>query len=345
MAISTSIRREGSYNGILHLGLFGLEITAIGLISTRLPSGREGWSLFLSISMVFPGGIQIGFGFSLTGIGGLAGVNRGIDIEALGEGLRTGQLDAVLFPDDPVANAPMIISALDTIFPAQQGQYVFGPIFQINWGVNDLLTIQLGLAIQLPSPLTISLLGSLHVKLAAEDIEVVSIRVDIAGRSGPRRDGSLSDSAITEGNIVGLTLAGEWRCGPISVSPTPNFLLSMGGFHPQFTPPESVPLLARMSLTIFNEDKLRIGVENYQAVTSNAFHFGVAAFFWAKAIGFTAEGRFKFDTLIIFRPFGLTASLGFQVSVSAGSAELLQVRLRGTLQGPKTLVRHRDCRI
>ena len=339
---------EGRYAGILDITLFGFKVTAIGLIATRLPSGEEGWSLFLSISIIFPSGIPLVFGFSWTGVGGLIGVNRGIDIEAMGDGVRSGSLDAVLFPEDAIANAPMILSALDSFFPAQRGQYAFGPIFQISWGVNDLLTIQLGLAIQLPTPITISLLGSLILKIGLPEEgtpapppgeepvlrDIVRIRVDVIGTLWPTEGRLWIDASISEGFIVGMNLSGDMSVR-LEFGNRPNMIAAMGGFHPQFTPPEGFPSLRRLSFSIFNEPKLRIGVESYIAVSSNAFHFGVAAFFYAKAIGFKAEGRFEFDTIIIFRPFGMTASLGFQVSISAGSQQILQVRLRGTLEGPK----------
>lgn len=325
----------GRYNGMVNLRLLGLEITAIGLIATQMPDGSEGWSMFLSISVQFGAGIQLAFGFKLTGIGGLAGVHRGIDIEALGDGVRTGALNAVLFPDDPVANAPAIISALDTIFPIQRNQYVFGPVFQLGWGVGDLVTIQLGLVIQLPSPLTVSLLGSIAVRVAKDDLVVISIIVDVAGTLWPTEGKLAIDSSIREGKIAFLNLSGDMSVRADFGARKPTFLVANGGFHPHFTPPEGFPTLNRLALRIFDEDNLRLGVEAYLAVTSNTMQFGVAAFFYAEALGFVAEGRFEFDTLIIFKPFGLTASLGFTVQVRAGRVDILSITLRGTLKGPQ----------
>jgi len=325
----------GRYNGMVNLKLLGLEITAIGLIATQMPDGSEGWSMFLSISVQFGAGIQLAFGFKLTGIGGLAGVHRGIDIEALGDGVRTGALNAVLFPDDPVANAPAIISALDTIFPIQRNQYVFGPVFQLGWGVGSLVTIQLGLVIQLPSPLTVSLLGSIAVRVAKDDLVVISIIVDVAGTLWPTEGKLAIDSSIREGRIAFLNLSGDMSVRADFGARKPTFLVANGGFHPHFTPPEGFPTLNRLALRIFDEENLRLGVEAYLAITSNSMQFGVAAFFYGKALGFVAEGRFEFDTLIIFKPFGLTANLGFTVQVRAGRVDILSVTLRGTLRGPQ----------
>lgn len=329
---------EGRYFGILDLNVFGLQITAIGLISTRLPDGSDGWSMYLSISIIFPGGIPLAFGFKLAGVGGLVGVNRGLDIEALGDGVRTGALDAILFPEDAVANAPMILNAIESIFPAQIGQFVFGPVFRIEWGPKSLVTIDLGVVIQLPDPVTISLLGSIGIKIGKDDVTIIDIQVDVVGTLWPS-EGRLSiDSSIRRGQIAMLNLSGDMAVRLDFGASTPNFLVANGGFHPQFEQPEGFPTLARLALNIFDEENLRVGVEAYLSVTSNSVQFGVAAYFWAKAIGLTADGRFEFDTLIYLRPFGLMASIGFQVTIKAGSTEILQITLRGTLNGPQPWV-------
>ncbi|WP_321366320.1 DUF6603 domain-containing protein [uncultured Celeribacter sp.] len=339
----------GRYAGALEIQLFGFEVTAIGMIATRLPSGEEGWSLFLSISIIFPKSIPLAFGFSLSGIGGLIGVHRGIDVEALGDAVRSGTLDNVLFPQDVIANAPMILSALDTIFLSQKGQFAFGPMFQISWGAKGLVTLQLGVAIQLPEPVSISLLGSFQLRIGLPEEttpglpdtgeekppkDIILIRVDVVGTLLPAEGKLAIDASISEGFIAGLTLSGDMAVR-MEFSNRPNLVVAMGGFHPDFTAPEGFPSLSRLSIKIFDDPNLRVGDEAYLALAPNALQFGVAAFFHAKALGFTAEGRFEFDTIIIFKPFGLEASLGFQISVSAGSVELLQVRLRGTLKGPK----------
>jgi hypothetical protein len=326
---------EGRYFGVLDISLFGLSVTAIGLIATRLPDGSDGWSMYLSISVIFPGGIPLPFGFRLSGVGGLVGVNRGLDIEALGEGVRTGALDAILFPEDAVASAPMILNAIEGIFPAQQGQFVFGPIFRLEWGAASLVTIDLGVVIQLPDPVTISLLGSIAIRIGKDDVTIIDIEVDVVGTLWPTEGRLAIDSSIRRGQIAMLNLSGDMSVRLDLGAAQPTFLVANGGFHPQFEQPEGFPTLSRLALNLFDEPNLRIGVEAYLAVTSNSVQFGIAAYFWAKAIGLTADGRFEIDTLIYLRPFGLTASLGFQVTIKAGSTEVLQVTLRGTLNGPQ----------
>ena len=69
---------------------------------------------------------RCGLGFTLLGIGGMVGVNRTFDEEALRQGLKNGTLATLLFPRDPVGNAPALIRSLSSAFPARQGQLPAG---------------------------------------------------------------------------------------------------------------------------------------------------------------------------------------------------------------------------
>ena len=82
----------------------GVGICAVVIIETEAP-GVDGWSMFFALFLELPS-IQLGFGFTLTGVGGVAGINRTIDPDALGSAVRSGSLDTILFPADPIAEAP-----------------------------------------------------------------------------------------------------------------------------------------------------------------------------------------------------------------------------------------------
>jgi len=93
---------ENGYAGILELKMLVVDVKAIALLNTH---SEAGFSLLLLIFGQFPA-IQLSFGFTLTGVGGLIGVQHTASRPALSNALSAGQLDAVLFPDNPVANAP-----------------------------------------------------------------------------------------------------------------------------------------------------------------------------------------------------------------------------------------------
>ena len=104
---------RGEYAGALQLEFADfLAVAAIGLIDTKMPDGSPGFSLLIIITADFGAGIQLGFGFTLIAVGGLLGLNRTMLFQPLMDGVRTGAIDSIMFPQDVVANAPRIISDL-----------------------------------------------------------------------------------------------------------------------------------------------------------------------------------------------------------------------------------------
>lgn len=322
----------GEYAGVAQLSMVGVGITAIGMLGTKLPDGTPGWSLFLSLSATFTG-LQLGFGFTLNGLGGLIGVNRGLDADALGDGVRTGALDAILFPDDPIADAPQILAELDAIFPKSPGQYVFGPIAKIGWGTPTLVEVDLGIVLQLPDPLTVSLLGSLSAVLPAKEAPIVVLGVDVQGTLDVTA-GTLSiDASLRDSRVLALALTGDMAVRA-SFLEDPTFLVAVGGFHPDFTPPASFPSLRRLGVALDTGDDLRIQLGGYFALTSNTVQFGAELTLWASGLGFTAEGGTSFDALIQFSPFHFRIDLHVWVTISALGKDILAVDLAANLEGP-----------
>ena len=89
---------NGEYAGALELDFNGLfSVKAIGIINTKMPDGSPGFSLLVITAEFTP--IQLGFGFTLNGVGGLFGLNRTIFVAALVEGIRTNAIASILFPE------------------------------------------------------------------------------------------------------------------------------------------------------------------------------------------------------------------------------------------------------
>src|ERR1035441_10070363 len=113
---------KGEYAGVVELSLLSISIKAIAVLDTKLPDGSSGFSFLIILTFDLPP-IQLGFGFTLNAVGGLAGINRTMVLDALRDALRAHHLDSILFPPDPVRDAPQIISDIRTIFPPAQGRY------------------------------------------------------------------------------------------------------------------------------------------------------------------------------------------------------------------------------
>ena len=161
---------HGRYAGALQLVIADfLNVTAIGLIETKLPDGSDGFSLLVIITADFGAGIQLGFGFTLLAVGGLLGLNRSVAFQAVLDGVRTNAIASVMFPQDVIDNAPRIISDLQAFFPAQQGTFLIGPMAKLGWGEPTLVSLSLGVIIEIP-PGDIAILGVLKLALPAEDV-------------------------------------------------------------------------------------------------------------------------------------------------------------------------------
>src|SRR4029079_6308787 len=127
-----------------------------------------GFSLLVILSVEFGTGLQLGLGFTLLAVGGLIGLNRTVNLQALIEGVRSGAINSVMFPKDIIANAPKIISDLRAFFPPREGTFLIGPMLKLGWGPPTLVSVALGVIVEIPGNITI--LGVLKVAIPADDV-------------------------------------------------------------------------------------------------------------------------------------------------------------------------------
>src|SRR5262249_27331359 len=71
---------DHQYSGALDLSVLGVAVKAYGLVETKLPGGAPGYSALVVLSAEFSPGLQLGFGFTLDGVGGLLGIHRTLAI-------------------------------------------------------------------------------------------------------------------------------------------------------------------------------------------------------------------------------------------------------------------------
>jgi len=263
------------YSGTLELEYQNkISLKAIGLINTELPNGQDGYSLLIIITAEFSP-IQLGFGFTLNGVGGLLGLNRTVKIDRLRSGLRDNTLRSILFPQNIVENSERIISDLRQVFPPQEGRFVFGPMAKIGWG--SIMTIDLGLLIELPEPIRISILGVLKAILPTEDASILKLQVNFLGVIDFEKQQLSFDASLYDSKLLAFNLTGDMALR-LYWGEDANFLLSIGGFHPAYQPPPmNLPNLRRLSLSLLEGDNPRLTLEYYYAVTSNTVQFGAKA--------------------------------------------------------------------
>ena len=340
---------KGEYAGILELSFGPVSIKAIGILTTKLPGGQDGWALLLLVFGEFSA-VQLGFGFTLNGVGGIIGLQHGVSIEALQSGLRTGVLDSVLFPDDPVANAPTLIGQLRVVFPIVPRALTVGPALKLGWSTPALVTLSLGIILQFddvlgsgpgsPSFTRVVLLGQLKVQVPPVDElgidapALIHLQVDILGAYDVPEQALSVDAVLRDSHVALLPITGSLvvraRFGD-----DPTFILAVGGFHPRFNDlPPGIPPQERVGLQLVY-GIVTVRIVGYVAITSNTFQTGAEASLVAAGGGFRVEAYIGFDALFIFEPtFHFEIDFRVGASVRYKSISLASLKVRGTLSGP-----------
>jgi hypothetical protein len=325
---------RGEYAGALELVFADfLSLHAIGLINTKMPDGSSGFSLLIIITAEFGAGIQLGFGFTLLAVGGLLGLNREMLMQPLMDGVRTGSINSIMFPQDVVKNAQRIISDLRAIFPPKEGTFLIGPMAKIGWGEPTLVSLALGIIIEIP-PGNIAILGVLKLALPADDVAIIVIQVNFAGALEFDKKRFYFFASLFESRVLFITIEGEMGV-LMAFGDDANFVVSVGGFHPQFKPPPlPFPSPKRIAIDILNTDVARIRVDGYFAVTSNSVQFGAHAELYFGFSAVNVQGHIGFDVLIQFSPFHFIASVSAGLSVNVFGIGMFGIDLELSLEGP-----------
>jgi hypothetical protein len=340
------------YAGVMELSLSGIiALKAIGLLSTRLPDGSKGYSLLVLVTgqTARPGGslLELPMGWRLTGIGGLLALHRTVDKDAVRAGLRNRTLESILFPQDPVRNAPTVIAALDRVFPVCRGRHLFGVMLQLQWGVPTLITVNLGVIAELsagcPWIRRLVVLGRLTAILPRLDKDLLRLNLDVAGFFDFDQGTVEIDAVLVDSRLLHrfpLTGAGALRARWTSPR---SFALAVGGMHRAFTPPAGFPALERLALSLTTGDNPRLTCEAYFALTANTVQFGARANLYAAAYGFNVTGEAGFDVLIRLLPFHFLAEFFAGMQLRKGSRNLFKVKVEGALEGPIPLALRARC--
>ncbi|GII54246.1 hypothetical protein Pth03_26350 [Planotetraspora thailandica] len=342
---------RGEYAGALELTLAGsFSIKAICLITTKRPDGTDGWSLLLLIYGQFS--VHVAFGIFLTGVGGLIGLHHRVDVQALTDGMKTGVLDDILFPANPVGDAPRIINRYRQLFPFESDSLVLGPMLELAFSQPPIVYVRLGLLFEVRNalggdkPLTLTkvvLIGQLLAQLppkATGSPAVLKLLVDVVGFYDAQEKflmirARLRDSFVGIEGFATLNLSGELLLA-MRFGDDPSFVLSAGGFHPAFKDvPAGVPAVLERMAVSFGFGPMRFRCETYFAITSNSVQAGFKIAVSAKLGPASIEGHLGFDALIYLKPkFRFIVGIDFAVSLKAFGSSLCAVTVTMQLEGP-----------
>lgn len=319
--------RGGGYGGALQLRLGPVDVKAVGLLTLE-----PRFALVVVMSIEFLPPIDLTFGFTLNAVGGLIGIEHRMDTDALRAALPTGGLDHIMFPPDPVAAAPAILTTLERVFPVDPGSIVIGPMIEIGWGRPvSFLTAQAGVLLSLPDP-AIVIIGRVRIALPAPQLPIVDLRAMVYGEITP--DHLLILVSLNGSRIAFFTVGGDIGF-LVRWGGSPEFAVSAGGFHPRYTPPRELAGMKRLSIDLSPPAILTLRSESYFALTSNSVQLGSRVELGADLGVADISGHFGFDALIIFSPrFAFVIELGIGLTVRVLGVTLLGVHIELHLEGP-----------
>ena len=325
-----SVDADG-YAGVLELRMLAVDVKAIAILSTK---SEAGFSLLLLIFGQFPA-IQLSFGFTLTGVGGLIGVQHTASPPALSQGLSNGSLDAVLFPDNPVGDAPRIIATLRVLFPTKRGGFVIGPMLELGWGTPSLVTVRLGMLVEANQ---FVLLGQAIIALPpllSADLAILYLRLDFVGAVIFDPLQIRFDAKLINSRVAFISITGQFAFRA-SFGANPTFLISAGGFHPRFKEvPSDIPSPFDRVGASFDIGIVGVSLKGYFAITSATVQTGAELKVWAD-IGIAGiEGGFGFDAICYLVPkFYFELDLHAYLAVYVFGMDFASVHLDGLLAGP-----------
>jgi len=289
------------------------------------------------------GGVNGPFGgppmFFLTGIGGGLGINRGLkvpnDLSKFGEFPFIQALDpAASPPSDPMVR----LRELSEYFPHRMGEFWFAAgISFTSFNLVDGVAV---IAVSFGNGLDVNLFGLARMALPRPGAAIVSIELALLAHFSTSEGVFLIKAQLTDNSWLlyedvrltgGFAFAIWWK-GPLAGQ----FVLTMGGYHPDFPVPVGYPEVPRLGLVWKVSDAIVVKGGSYFALTSEALMAGVDievsldfGWVWAK-VAFGAHGivwfdPFWFEVVAYARisagididlpwPFG---SLSFSISIGA----------------------------
>ncbi|TFV61566.1 hypothetical protein E4P42_01345 [Mycobacterium sp. PS03-16] len=320
-------RSGDGYRGMLAVQMPPLAVSALGALDIRTGA------FVVVLGAVFPPpGVQIGLGFAITGVGGIVGVGRRIDRDALTRAVQDGTAASLLFPTNPDAAARDVVPMLDRLFPPSPESVIVGPMFQISWG-GRLLTGSVALIAELPDPVRLSVLGKVLLAIPDPALPLIKLQMTFFGQIDPAVPSLSILASLTDSTMAGIPITGDMFV-LVQGGPDANVVVSAGGFHPRFTRPPGVPPLNRIAMTLSSGPFLQLRCSAYVAVTSNTLQFGALAELVAEVAGCGLRGHLGFDVLIQFSPFRFVAEISAAVAVEVFGETLVGIALRLTLEGP-----------
>jgi hypothetical protein len=332
----------GEYAGFLELSFKGLTVKAVGLLNTKAPE-PTGWSLLLLLYAEFrETPWQLGLGFNITAVGGILGLQHVASVEQLRASLGTTAFDDVLFPADPVRDAPRILGRLRTLFPIQAHALTVGPVVEVNWATPPLVTARLAILAQFTGAFgggsfgftRLTVLGTVRATAPAATIDaprLADLTADVLGDYDVESGLLAIDARLRDSKLGGVEFSGSLIVR-IGLGRNPAFAVAAGGFHPGFVdlPPALPARIDRLGLVWKLGDSIVLTLQAYAAVTASSWQLGALFTLRADIGPVDIDGALGFDA-IAYDDGRFSVTIGGHVKIRWRGHTLMAVSITVTL--------------
>lgn len=329
---------DGGFGGRLELPLGPVQVSATAAIALI----DEQPSLLAIMGAAFIPPIQLSFGFLLDRVGGIVGVNRRVNTDALRAATRTGTAGDVLFAVSPPPSPLALTVAADQLFPRNGGTHLVGPSLKLSWlsfgPAGSLIGLDLGVVIEIPTG-KVAILGVARIAIPGLPV-LLNLRLDVLGLIEPVEQLVSIDASLVDSHVLGIFDVYGDAAARFSWGSTGYVVVTVGGFYPGFNPePARLPGLRRVGLAIAPIPIIDVRAEGYFAITSNSVQLGGR---WEVGISLIIEahGFLEVDAIVQFRPFYFKAHVGAGFDVSVDGFSFASVTLEGDISGPGPIVIH-----
>ena len=298
---------DGGYGGTLELPLGPVQVSAAAALA--MIDGQPSFLAILGATFLPP--IQLSFGFSLDRVGGIVGVNRRADTDALtrrgpyrdrwrrairrpaaGIAARAGHRGrpAVPVPARDAPRRPFTASVVAVVRAERK------PALARSRRSSSR-----------SRPGRVVILGVARASIPGLPF-VLNLRLDLLGVIDPVEQLVSIDASLVDSHVLGVFEVYGDAAMRLSWGSDGYAVVSVGGFYPGFNPePARIPALRRVGLSMDNPIPIiEIRAEGYFAVTSNSIQFG-GRLEVGISLGIEAHGFLQVDAIVQFRPFRFEA--------------------------------------
>ena len=297
------------YQGLCTIGTPTITLSAIGAFG-RIPSTNNDdyVTCFVIAAVDYPlGGIPE---FFVTGLVGGLGVNR----------------DLIIPPTKEIASSPFVraldgfsnpMEALDSIrahLPAKRDSYWFA--VGVKFTTYQVLETKGVLFIKISDGFTIGILGLSSMSLPSKQFNIGYVELAFCAYFDSEEQVLMAKASLTDASYLfdkncrltgGFALASWFNRG--------EFLLSLGGYHPDFKVPAYYPKVDRLGLNWKPFSKLTVKGEAYFTICSSAVMLGGALSATYKAGRLSASFDAGVNVLVVFDPFYYSFDINIDLAI------------------------------